>query len=398
MASYEKILARVQKLIAMAEKERVPGCTDEEWAATEAEQMRARKMADSLMLQYAIEEISAEATKPIGERAKPTSLDVSMGVYSAVTWYVMQVATRIAQHTRCKIRHYARTEQTDDGTEYFSTVYGFDSDVAYFNVLYTTVRLHMLGALRPGISPALSLDENAYALHAAGFNWLDIAKLYGWAKTNTSGRISRERERGVLPEDLYEKWMAGKAEVWYHEGDDVYQSNWQVGGIYKRACQRAARTRGERHMKLPAGGTKNFREDAARGYASMISTRLYQIERDRPVGTGVALAGRIDDLEQFYREARPNAYTRCPECSKLTADPYTCDVCGHGIAPVPEDQVCQRCANNPSGHCRDHPRGSRMRYRDTNESAYRMGANHARTADLTGGSRGTTSAPRRPIS
>lgn len=374
---YTKVLQKVQKLIALAEHEGTPP----------EEAKRAREQADAMMLKYAIDEITAEAAMPVGERQKPIMVDMNIGVNSDIIQYVAGILTQIASHTRCKVRHYTKSARNEHGQlEYMSTVYGYESDVKYCEVLYTTVRLHMLGLLLPKPDPAKSEDENAYALHYAGFNWLEIAGIYGWRKQTYSGRIQREHERGHISDDLYDKYEAGKAEVWYNERSDSYQSNWQLGSSYKRACHRQAKKLGEKVQRIPAGGSKGYRQDAANGYFNMIGMRLSEIRRSRKAGAEVALAGRVRDLEKFFREQNPAGYTRCQACGELSANPYVCDVCGAKIADPPKAK--------PAGRYRY----SVTRTRDTNMTAYRMGSDHARTADLTGGARGTGSAKKGEIS
>ena len=75
---FDKVLARVRKLVAMAEAEIAPGATAEERQAALVEQQRARSMADALMLEYEIAEITADQARPASERQKPGILEIVM--------------------------------------------------------------------------------------------------------------------------------------------------------------------------------------------------------------------------------------------------------------------------------------------------------------------------------
>ena len=368
--SLSKILGQVQKLVSFAEAPIAEGATQEQRQATLREQASARAKADALMLKYAIDEATARASRPASVRSTPVVIDVSVGEISDIIGYVAGMLNRVARHTRCKVRNYAHFDS--ETKQYFSKAYGFESDVRYLEVLYTTLRLHMLGALSPKVNPAESVEVNSYRLHNAGFNWLDIAGMYGWRKQTWAERIRREHERGLIPDELYEKWLAGKSEVWYHEGDDKYLSNWQVGGIFKRATQREGKKHGEdNHRKISAGGAKTYRLSAAQGYLDRISARLREVERTRQTGGGLVLASAADDLEDFYREANASAYTRCPKCEKLSADPYDCDRCGHHIEDEPPAKASGR-------------RSRAWKAAPFNGEAYGIGVAHANTADITG--------------
>jgi hypothetical protein len=303
-----KVLSKVRGLVALAEHEGTPP----------AEAALAREQADALMLKYAIDEITADQAKPIGERSKPTVIKIDIGTGSDIVGYVAGMASNVARHTRCKVRH-----------------------------------------------------------------WLEIAGLYGWKK-RTHG-IHKEHERGQIPDDMYEKWQASKAEIWYSEKEDEYRTNWQLGSKVKRAYHNEVKARGEQPTRISAGGTKTFRQSAAQGYLNRIKSRLSGAARTRKAGTEVMLTGRLEDLEDFYRESNANLYTRCPACGKLSDNPYTCDRCGAKIADEPKTK----------------PNNGRRRsvWHDTpfNEQAYYRGVSHANNADISGGARGTGAAKKSAI-
>ena len=132
-----KVLARVRKLIALAEHESTP----------DAEAQLAREQADALMLKFTIDEAMVDAARPAEERGKPTVITVEMAS-GDMLGYVGMLIGRIARHCRCKARLYTSFDHQNN--QYNAKVYGFTADLRYFQILYTTVRLHMLGILRPG--------------------------------------------------------------------------------------------------------------------------------------------------------------------------------------------------------------------------------------------------------
>jgi hypothetical protein len=377
-----KVLSRVNKLIALAEHE----------GTSPPEAALAREQADKLMLDYAIEEAQLDAARPAAERMKPDSMDFPVGEYGEIIGHIAGLMSTIARHCRCMIKHYTHATTDENGRYvYFSRVYGYTSDLRYFEILWTSVRLHALGVLAPGISPTESVDENAYRLHNAGFNWLDIAGMYGWRKVGTSGRVRREHERGLISDELYEKYQCGKAEIWYSEKEDEYRSNWQLGSGIKRAYHREIKKRGEKPTKISAGGATTYRKSAARGYHSMIQQRLARMRADT-TGVGNSLVLRSDALRDYFREENKSAFTRCPACQKLSTDPYKCEFCGQFIKDKPEP--CKACAASKSGHCRSHPKGSAYKDIPFDRRGYSAGAEHAKSADLNAGERVSSPAAR----
>jgi Protein of unknown function (DUF2786) len=314
------VLEKVRKLIAKAED-----------AATGPEEAQVlREGADRLMLKYAIDEAELEATRPAAARTKPEIITIELG--SALTGSCAYLASTLARYCRCKIRNY--TSYDYQARSWASKVYGYESDLRYFELLYTTLRLHMLGALRPGIDSTLSLDENCYRMHNAGYNWLEIAKMYGWRKDD---------------------WQAGDTgEMWVNEHSGERYGNHKVGSSFKRACIRACRARGEEHVRIAAGGSATYRASAAEGYTAMIWSRLRKLETGREAA-GTALALRMDDLDELYRTENPDLF--------------------------------QEAKPTPEAPAKGRRRTAAPKPLPFNERAYAAGRAHAATADLMVGTR-----------
>jgi hypothetical protein len=164
------ILRKVRQLVAVAEHESTP--VEEAQAAREA--------ADRLMLKFAIDEAELDASRPAESRSAPGTLDVDIPGDSLLVGYFAMMLLHVARHTRTKARLYT---EWDPGTcTWKARVYGFESDLRYFEILYTTLLLHMSGVLVYKWDESKTVGENAYLLHEAGFNWVEMAEMRGWRK------------------------------------------------------------------------------------------------------------------------------------------------------------------------------------------------------------------------
>lgn len=337
-----KVLKRVRQLIAKAEANIAPGATDKERAATLLEQMAAREMADSLMLQYQIDRITAEEGMSEEQRSRAGTKMVELGGYTDIFWDTFSVAQSIARHTRCRLNDtytYDKNENT-----YMVKVYGFQADLEYFEIMFTTVRLHMLGVLLPKWDESASLEDNCYRLHEAGYNWLQIAAMQGWFKL-----------RADLALDV-------KVPYKNKYTDEVAPAT-RVGGIYKRAYLRACEKAGHGPTVIPPKATETFRKSAAEGYGSRLEQRLRAVRDGRPQGTGLVLANWTDDIDRLYKEDHP-------ERVAVTSDrePY-------------EQQECPKCKAAKSGYCRQH-RPYVYKPQPFSSAGYAAGARHAETVSL----------------
>lgn len=333
----DKVLHQVRLLVARAEHPIADGATPEERAAELIQQETARKMADKLMLDYAIQEAQLADAAPAENRTKPSIVEVAMTTEASLIGYVARLARDVAQHTRCQVRTYTRHDPQEG---WMVKVYGFEPDVRYFNILYTTLRLHMVGALSPRPDPAQSLEDNAYRLHNIGLNWLAIAEAYGW------------RKYGKDP-------VSGKP-TYIHRQTQEIKTNTDLGAIYGHAYMRAIKARGEERVRVPAGGQRSFRRSAADGYSERIAERLRDLRNGREPGADLVLKSRMDDVDALYREDNPDLFVK--------REPFVFT-------------SCPKCARAKSGYCRDHPKGS-YRPAPYSQAGYEAGVRQANTASL----------------
>ena len=363
------VLKKVQALINLAEHENTG----------EDEKDAARTMADALMLKYAIDEALLDAARPATEQMKPAIITIQLTSGYDLVYDMLELASDIARFCRCRVRYGFRFDK--ELGAYATKVYGYDSDLRYFEFLYTTLRLHMIGALRPKVDPAESIDENCFRLHSSGFNWLEIAEMYGWKKASYTQVEDWNEAHGIS------SWSAEadiKDPMIHNETGEVAPSM-RIGSGYKRAFNRACTARGlDFHtFQIPAGGSKTFRTDAVSGYTSRIHRRLRDMDGQR-TGIGTSLALRADALEDAFREDNASSYYRCQHCGKLSNSQYTCDICGEKIADPPPHVVemeCKLCKKAKTGTCRAHtPR--KYRERAYSQAGYDAGVATANTADL----------------
>ena len=336
----DTVLSKVRKLVERAEHE----STDPNEADA------CRRMADALMLKYAIDEMMLDKSRPADQRQRPGILTVYTGPYNEASGHVGWLLEKLAAHCRCQVRMYFSYTSRDEGWQ--CKVYGFESDLRYFEMLFTTVRLHMLGILLPRVDRTASLEDNAYRLHNAGYNWLQIAEMYGWKKYR-SGYWAEYN--GTLPPNE----IANKTPYWHK--DEGWKSASQVGSNVKRAYHRECARRGETVQIIAANGTKTYRQSAADGYMSTIGSRLYDLRRHQARGTDLILASRVDDIAALFKEDNPDLF----EEKVVSVDDVT---------PAKKGGRKVR-AYKP---------------RRVNEDAWQRGSAHAQTADLSGHDRAGT--------
>jgi Protein of unknown function (DUF2786) len=282
------VLRKVRALIERAEHPSTP--------AGEAEQCRAT--ADKLMEKYAIEEWqTAQAT---GVGAKPTRIKINLGkVDSPFLTETATLAHVVANFCRCSSMWMTGSGYGD--REEYAYVYGFESDLRYFEMLFTTLFLHMSGAIFPEPHPEKSLELNAYEMHNAGLNWYDIAQAYGW------------REVAPLP---------GEAKHMYKNREGERASWSKAVGRIKSAYAREVKARGEQPLRIPPQGSENFRHNAANGYILRIQQRLDEQLGKRGAGTEIALRDRGPAIRALLEEKHPDASPQSGRNVKFNPEAY----------------------------------------------------------------------------
>jgi uncharacterized protein DUF2786 len=273
----DKWLETVRNLIQKAEH---PTCPPDEADA-------CRKRADAIMLKHAIDQAALDATRPAAERMKPSRTTIQLGHHDDPLIYeIVLLGNFTAQHCRCRsvwVQSYFSADTL--------RVYGYESDLRYFELLYTTLFLHMSRVFFPQIDTNKSLEDNAYDFHNAGLNWIDIAKLYGWVQ---------------LPRAVCENAYDGRV-MFCHKDTGNIEPITMVGSRIKRAYYRAIRARGEEPVVIPSyisrqSGTLTFRKSAAQGYVNEINDRLRRARGERGPGTDLVLKDRSEEIDRLIAE------------------------------------------------------------------------------------------------
>jgi Protein of unknown function (DUF2786) len=280
----DSILSKVRGLVTKAEHPDTP----------EAEARLCREKADAMMLKYAIKQATLRDSTPAASRAKPGHIEVI--VCEAGSPYETSFGSLIAtvcEHTRTKAM--LRGAGSDEKTRFYwrnvtgkplmmtAQVYGFESDLRYFEILYTTLLLHMSNGIDPKFDVTAGDNANAYSLHNAGFNWGQIARM---------------------------AWLVGHEFGW--DGKDCASRGIAYPGQHWKKCyNKEIRLRGEEAVHLPAKFTDSAREvyrlNFARSYVATLEKRLWLAREGRTTGAELILKSAMDEVTKMCADEHPNA-------------------------------------------------------------------------------------------
>jgi Protein of unknown function (DUF2786) len=270
-----KTLTRVRALIAKAESLENIG---DSHSMNEA--LALREKANGMMDQYGLEEWELLKEAPTG--FKPTRIKVDIG--EAGNPFLGETSALVNTVSRfCKCSSVWMKGSGYKGVrEEYCYVYGYESDLRYFELLFTTIYLHMAETIFPKPDPNLSLGENAYELHNAGLNWFDIAQAYGWAECPS---FPGE------PKLMYFNKSTGERESW---GKSI--------GRIKSAYTAEIKARGEAPLRIPPSGSETFRRNAVQGYLHRIAQRLAMITDKRGTGMELVLADKSQNIAAMIQD------------------------------------------------------------------------------------------------
>jgi len=287
------VLDKIRGLIAKAESLEL---SKDPNAQNEANACRER--ADAMMQKYAVQEWQAMAKAPVA--SKPTRIKIDLS--DTDNPFLEEMATLVhvvAQFCKCSS---IWIHSGLPGGKDFAWVYGYESDLRYFELLYTTLFLHMSGAIFPGPDPALSLEDNVYQLHNAGLNWYDIARAYGWTKVPP---------RPTDPPKMY-----------VHKDSHERAPQSKAINVFKKAYERAIEARGEEFLRIPPSGSMTFRRNSAQGYLNRINDRLREISGARGKGNELVLADKSQNVKEAMLDDYPHSKSTEAKKVKFNADAY----------------------------------------------------------------------------
>jgi hypothetical protein len=302
------VLTRVRALLAKAESLETLGDED---SLREAKLCRER--ADEAMQKYGVQEWQAMQNAP--KSFKPTRVKINIG--DADSEFLSETSTLcnvVANFCNCSSVwmmgsgfKYNKTwgeNQRKYEREEYCWVYGYESDLRYFELLFTTLYLHMSGAIAPKPDPTKTIGENAYDMRNAGLNWIEIAKAYGW----------REVPR----------WSNEPKNVYVNDNDtDLKRVGWsQAVGQYERAYRKVVKAKGESIVRIPPNGARTFRYNAAHGYLTRIAQRLREVKDRRGTGTELMLRDKSQNIRALIEESHPDMQFTGARDVKFNAEAY----------------------------------------------------------------------------
>jgi len=322
-----KILAKVRKVLDQAAGEQAVG----NFAAAETFQAKA----DTLMMEYAIEEAEIAFAAPAGSRERPVFREYD---YEASGFGDISEDLATVFNELCKTVGVMRV----DWSWKKAKLIGFVHDLDYLDLLWTSIKLQMVNELSPHPIPGKSLEDNLIMLKETGLKWEDI--------------FDQLKKAGFYP----------------------HTQNWErrIGvkytGIYTRYCQATGRTR---QYANPTVYRRSFLE----GYLYRITGRLREMRQNRSSmarGHEIVLAGKEDDIKEMYYEMYPDQRPHPAECE--------CDNC-HFLKC--NDEKCTRPRCVAYRRDRNKPIRASRAYRDpvVDAGAKAMGRAAAERTDLTGG-------------
>jgi Protein of unknown function (DUF2786) len=289
------VLTKVRALIEKAEH-----------PSTEpAEAAIYRAKADEMMEKYAIEEW--QALKDAGRaNTRPDRIKIDIGEWDFPFLDRMaDLVYVVARYCRCtsiwmKGSGYEAWGSYPARQEY-CWVYGYESDLRYFELMYTTLNVHMAGAIFPKPDPTLTEGENIRELRNAGLAWNDIAAAYGWKLVKRDGRNTTYQNAD------------GERKVWA-----------KVVGRIKSEYAREIRRRGEQPFSLGRGGAAyaNFQLNAIAGYIARINQRLYEQMDRRGTGAEIVLRDRSQNIAAAVTEDFPEMGVAASKRVRFNATAY----------------------------------------------------------------------------
>lgn len=193
----EKILERVRNLLARAEHPNTP--------APEAE--LCQQQADKLMFKHAIEEAFLRSTQSEKERKTPIKKEFQMVSEGTMEFWpeMRTVLGEVAYANRCRavVSHYAGGK---------ITLVGFAEDVAWTEMLFTSIYFSFVRQINPKWDKALGYNANVYNFKVAGYKWSEINEI-AVRNGEETAEILRERRVWSYAMGGYETAMVGTGKM-----------------------------------------------------------------------------------------------------------------------------------------------------------------------------------------
>lgn len=270
------ILHTVRKLIELAESEEkiarsylAKGDDDskENYDGHMAAAATKREHAEKLMLKYRINQEHLLASDHVIEKPLSRKFVIISGDRNEEfdNW-LYSMFIQIGEHCECMV--YAEYHYDSELKQRVvrATIVGYEMDVAYAELLWSSARLTFGAHVDPRPDPNLSERENIYIMRRAGMPRKDVAQM------------------------LWGKW--------------THSNSAKVGKIFKEECDR----RGEDSSHMGRGfDNEVYRKAYAREFVWRVSDRLREA-RDAAGQTGgaIELSGRKDKVQEAFYQIFPN--------------------------------------------------------------------------------------------
>jgi len=293
----DRVLSKIRGLIQKAEGLEALG---DQNSMNEADACRAA--ADKMMQKYAVEEWQTMRAAPA--MAKPTRIKIDIGEED--NEFLTEMATLVnivSKFCKCSSIWMSGTASKKSGRQEYCWVYGYESDLRYFELMFTNLFLHFGGAIFPKPDPGKSLEQNCYELHNAGLNWKDIARLYGWYQVPP---LPHE------PVDMFANDETGE------------RANYlKAVAVYKKAYEQAIKAKGEPFLRITSNSSKTFRANAARGYLNRIRDRLAEISNQRGAGSELVLKDKTKNIDEAMIVDFPGMTMSAARSTKFNQEAYS---------------------------------------------------------------------------
>lgn len=382
MASNERILDRVQKLLNIAEHPNTPS----------AEAEVALAQAQSLITKHAIDEALLRQTQSTEQRRAPEKRDISfasgVGTIRPTLRTILQAVCRV---NRCSVALvYAG-----------ATVYGASEDVAWVEMLMMSIHHQLLSKLNPKWDTSKSYDENVYNFKVAGFKWKEIntesirnggldARV--WAKQ--SGRVTDGRDYSTEPngepiwEPLYSwsKESYRNVELTHTSESGTTWGTWEevtdkISGKMISAYRRWAKKIGD-DRPVATQSHEVYRLSYLDGFANEMLSRLWRMEQEGKEAAD-SIPGAALALVSFDQEVKAMFYADHPEL-----DP---EIIRQRMEAALQERAEKLAAMSEKERYeflereeRDRRRAAkRIKYYSPDSSAQMRGSNAAKEVDLT---------------
>lgn len=275
----DKILERVRLLLDRAEHANTP--------APEAE--LCFQQANKLMTKHAIDEALVRANQTDAERRKPTRMKIKLGEGGiGEFWPILRtILTEVAAANRCRTVIYSTLDLE---------VFGFQEDVSWTEMLYTSIYMSFVGQLNPKWDEDKSYNENVYNFKVAGRKWHDIN---GEAMKHGHPDMRRMEQR-------YR---------WNHDSQSmelklVPHKSLMKSGIVN-AYKKHAKSIGDDNL-VSTTSFEEYRKQYGEAFAARISHRLRDMvdsnmqEAQEVTGAEVALRDAMEDVNEYMFQQHPH--------------------------------------------------------------------------------------------